>query len=357
MWRTTAAQLAQAQADSGLDTCLWRHPVDHVVLCGAGTSDYIGRAVCEALRLCRGISAEARPTTDFVLRPRALFPTSGTTLMVHFARSGNSPESAETLRIALDLYKNRARHWVVTCNPEGKLAQRARQSPDVCFLTVLHPGTNDKGLAMTSSYSSMVSAGLWLAEPDGFDSIAEALAAAAERVMTDDADTLADIAGKPVDRAFYLGNGALEAVAIESALKMQELTRGVVLTKPETFLAYRHGPISALRPESLVVAFFSSDPHVRRYEEDLADQLKMGVRLFVCAEATPRLRANADYLLEIPELRDVPDTHRAPAMGVVGQLLGLFRALALGINPDDPAGADGTYSRVVQGVTIHPYRE
>lgn len=353
-WRTTAAQLDAARGE--LEAFLWADEPQSVLFCGAGTSDYVGRSVRDAVRLSRSVNAAAVPTTDFIVRPSALFPPVGNALMTHFARSGDSPESRETLRIGLDAFAERARHWIVTCNPDGALARAARERADRCALTVLHEATNDQGLAMTSSYSSMTVAGLWLADPDACLRIVADLAAAVERLFDESSDTLADVASRSFDRAFTLGAGALEAAAVESALKMQELTRGVVVTKPETFVAFRHGPISAVRPDSLIVGFFSSDAHARAYEEDLAAQLRGGVRLWVCDEASPALRASGDILIVLPEWRAIPDAYKAPAAVAVGQLLAVFRATALGINPDDPTGADGTYSRVVKGVTIHPYR-
>ena len=354
-WRDTAARLGRAR--SRLESALFDPPPEAILLCGAGTSDYVGRSVQEALRLGRRVFADARPTTDFVLRPRALFPPVDRVLMVHFARSGNSPESAETLRIGLELFSDAARHWIVTCNEDGTLARVAREHPEACVATVLHPATNDRGLAMTSSYSSMVLAGLWLARPGGFSDRVERIAQAAERILSEHVDTIADVAAQAFDRMFTLGDGALEAAAVESALKVQELTGGAIVTKPEAFLAFRHGPISAVTPESLLVAFFASDPHVRRYEEDLAAQLKTGFRLYLCDTATRTLRETGDCLLEVPELAEIDDAEKAVVAVVVGQLIAFFKAIALGIDPDDPVGEEGSYSRVVQGVTIHPYRE
>jgi tagatose-6-phosphate ketose/aldose isomerase len=353
-WRTTVSQLNASR--ESLEASLWAEEPQTVLFCGAGTSDYVGRSVVDAVREYRSVNAVAVPTTDFIVRPNALFPPEGRVLMAHFARSGDSPESVETLRIGREVFGSRSRHWVVTCNANGALARAAREQKERSALTTLHEATNDQGIAMTSSYSSMTVAGLWLADADACDHAVESLAVAVERVIEEYADTLADVASRGFQRAFYLGTGALEAAAVESALKMQELTRGVVMTKPETFVAFRHGPISAVRDDSLIVGFFSSDPHVRAYEEDLAAQLRGGTRLFVCDEATPALRESGDIVVELPRWKIIPDTHKAPAAVVVGQMLGLFRATALGINADDPSGADGTYSRVVKGVTIHPYR-
>lgn len=354
-WRTTVVQL-ETQRES-LETLLWKEKPQTILFCGAGTSDYVGRSVREAVRKYRQLDVVVAPTTDFVLRPRMFFPLEGHGLIVHFARSGESPESLETLRIGLELFGSRARHWVVTCNPMGALARAAREHADRCVLTLLHEATNDRGLAMTSSYSSMTVAGLWFADPSSSFRVVEELAATAELLIEKHAEALEEIASKDFQRAFYLGTGSLEAAAIESALKIQELTRGEVLSQAETFLAFRHGPISALRERSLLVGFFSSDPHVRAYEEDLAEQLSTGTRLFVCDRVTPTLQRAGDVLIELPGWKTIPDTHKAPTAVLVGQLLGFFRSVALGLNPDDPAGPEGTYSRVVRGVTIHPYRE
>ena len=50
---------------------------------------------------------------------------------------------------------------------------------------------------------------------------------------------------------------------------MLEMNAGEVWTLAESYLGLRHGPMSAIRPDTLVVAFLSSDPLVRAYERDL----------------------------------------------------------------------------------------
>src|SRR6185503_18157137 len=67
----------------------------------------------------------------------------------------------------------------------------------------------------------------------------------------------------------FLGSGALQAVATESALKVLELTAGQIVTLSESFLGVRHGPLSALDSETLVVGFVSGDARRRAYELDV----------------------------------------------------------------------------------------
>jgi tagatose-6-phosphate ketose/aldose isomerase len=51
----------------------------------------------------------------------------------------------------------------------------------------------------------------------------------------------------------------------------------------------------------------------------------------------------------------VPDNLAPPAYVIVGQLLGLFTSLQLGLSPDDPSPS-GVIHRVVEGVRVYDPR-
>jgi tagatose-6-phosphate ketose/aldose isomerase len=55
-------------------------------------------------------------------------------------------------------------------------------------------------------------------------------------------------------------------------------------------------------------------------------------------------------------MSEASDVELALLYILVGQSYGLSQSLALGVTPDRPNAA-GVVSRVVQGVTIHPWRE
>ena len=59
-----------------------------------------------------------------------------------------------------------------------------------------------------------------------------------------------------------------------------------------------------------------------------------GTTLVVAHQASPRVRAAADLLLELP-LR-LPELARLAPSLVPGQLLGLYAGLKKGLNPDSP---------------------
>jgi len=137
---------------------------------------------------------------------------------------------------------------------------------------------------------------------------------------------------------------------------MLEMTAGRVTTLCETYLGLRHGPMSYVDKETLVVCFLSSDPTIRAYEADLLrelDQKELGLLKLIIGEDVPKevVRAN-DVVIECRGLREVGDQNAPVIDVVVGQLLAFFRCLNEGLRPDSPS-EDGIINRVVQSFTLH----
>lgn len=367
LWRHTAALMREHAA--GLRRFLEQagvygpHPPS-VALCGAGTSDFVGISVADLLRERLGAPCCNWPTTRITATPWAFLRPGQDLLMVHFARSGNSPESRAVLELGLRHSTSRVRHVVITCNAEGVLAQLARQHPDRVYLVVLHEASNDQALAMTSSFSSMVVAAQALAyldDLDAFEAIIERVAAAGEHVLAAHADTIYDLAAPRFHRVFFLGNVDLYGAAVESALKVQELTAGHIIARGEDTMAFRHGPISAVDGESLICFFLSAAAYARRYELDVVRQYHdvfrtFGARLVLMGAGAPEVDAAPDdtWVLYDPDGRfDVPPLFQVNVGVLFGQLYGMFLAYRTGINVDQPSVEKMLYSRTVQGVRIY----
>jgi tagatose-6-phosphate ketose/aldose isomerase len=274
------------------------------------------------------------------------------TLLVSFARSGDSPESVTATRLA-DQCLSSVFHLVVTCNPDGRLAADRSGSPS--SLVLLMPGsTNDRGFAMTSSFTSMLLA-VWLALVSVADPVrtAEQLARAGEQVLTE-ADRLTELSGRGYRRVVYLGSGSLGGLARESALKLLELTAGGVVSYFDTALGFRHGPKAVLDDRTLVVVYLSNDPYTRHYDEDIAAELRQAIgteHVLVITAAAGGSAEEGAWVLS--GLDGVPDAALALPYAVVAQLLAFRFSLALGLTPDNPFPG-GEVNRVVQGVTVHP---
>lgn len=328
-----------------------------LVLTGSGSSLYAGECLALPLQEALGLPVSAVAAGQVLTHPRASLPPSGPFAVVSFARSGNSPESRAVVDSLLD--EARACHLILTCNGQGTLATEYRSHPRVRTV-VLDEKTNDQSLVMTSSFTNMVLAGSALGSAraaDAYLARARGAARGAARVLELDADALAGVARRAFTSAVYLGSGCRLGAARESSLKMLEMNDGRVWTLPESYLGLRHGPMSALRADTLVVAFLSSDPLVRAYEADLIrelDRKKLGARRVVVGASVPRELAPGpeDVIVDVAPAGVGADEDLVLIDVVVGQLLAFFRCLRAGLRPDSPS-TGGVISRVVSGFEIH----
>jgi tagatose-6-phosphate ketose/aldose isomerase len=331
-----------------------------IVLTGSGSSLYAGECLSLALQAALGIPVHPLSAGMVLTDPAGCLTHRLPSLLVSFARSGNSPESCgavDAVRDALPL----CRHLVITCNGQGRLATRYRDDPRVATV-VLDERTNDRSLVMTSSFTNLVLAGRLLAlahDVQGYRGRVGALARQAAELLADHADPLARIARSDYRTAVYLGSGNRYGAAREAALKMLEMTGGQVKTFPETYLGLRHGPMCAVDAAALVVCFLSSDPVTRAYEVDLVRELnrkKLGARKVIVGPAVPDDIVSAeDVVIDPPGLASVADEDAPVLDVVVGQLLAFFRCLHIGLRPDSPSD-EGVISRVVGDFAIHRRR-
>lgn len=371
LWRRTARRMRERAAElrSFLSGARLFDAYDRptIVLTGAGTSDYIGQSVTDLLRERLNTPVLSWPTTRITANPGSFYAGDQARIMVHFARSGNSPESLAALDIALEHHADRIRHVVITCNAEGELARRAQRSPGEVFLVVLDDACNDRGLAMTSAFSNMVVAAQSIAHLDDMDAFVDLIdrtAAAAERFIhhyAGEIDAIADV--DAFHRAFFLGNGDLLGAASESALKVQELTAGRLIAKSDDTLAFRHGPVSAVNGRTLVAFFLSADDYTRRYELDVLNQYRdafaaLGAKTLVLT-ASPADVGRDDGLMLMAYDPDgayrIPRLHQVNLAVLLGQMLALFASYKMGYNVDDPTADSGLYARTVQGVRLYQY--
>jgi tagatose-6-phosphate ketose/aldose isomerase len=307
------------------------------IICGAGTSAYAASAVTAGWP-----NTVAIPTTDLllcseeeILRKVPDFATEG--LLVSLARSGDSPESTGVVARVQRMFPE-VKHLVITCNEQGSLARW-----ESVEAIVLDPRTNDRSLVMTSSFSNLVLAGLALTNQT---LLSQALPGIVEHVAAsvDHLESVAQsLAAGQVDRYVVLTSSELAPLAREACLKVLEMTAGQITSMAETFLGLRHGPLSFLREDTLVLCVLSNDPQKRRYEEDLILELRqkgLGKLVIVGDSDIPAMAQN------------LPDYLRTPFEIVFPQLLAYHLSLAAGFDPDNPSPG-GVITRVVQKFRLH----
>jgi len=346
----------EAQALSEFLDPILAPPDARIVLTGAGTSAYIGDCLAPALA-GMGKRVDAIPTTDLVSGPQSYLSFDTPTLLVSFGRSGNSPESVAAVRLADACIKDCA-HLIITCDAAGALAQLARTHPRA-RVVVLPERSNDRSFAMTSSFTGMLLAGsLILGAVRGTGARNLELQRAAARVLPERVPLLQGLVNSNFERVVYLGSKELKGLAREAALKMLELTDGKVVAVADSPLGFRHGPKTILNANTLVVLFASNDEYTRQYDRDLIRELRRdGIASRVITLAARPLDGHTedDIGLGARAAADLSDLELCLPYAVFAQSIALLRSLSLGIRPDNPNAA-GTVSRVVKGVSIHPWR-
>jgi len=329
-------------------------PDRKIILTGAGSSAFIGELLQGAVGRRTGRNVLAIPTTDIVTHPEECFAHDAPTLLVSFARSGNSPESVAAIERA-DACIHDLRHLIITCNPDGALAKCSTQHPRIVF--TLPPVADDKGLAMTGSFTGMALAGLLLSDLEHLDAAGERvrlLAAEGRRMLEDQGDLFRRIAQLDFKRAIFLGAGALKGAARECHLKVQELTNGSVICSYDSFLGFRHGPKAAIDESTLLVFLFSGRESNQVYEQDLVREIRGGIPGMFRLGIGQGLEsiASGEATIPLDEAGLLNDTERAICSVLPAQILGVYRSIALGLPPDRPSPFD-SISRVVRGVTIY----
>lgn len=328
-----------------------------IVFTGSGSSEYAGACVTLPIQEELGVIAQSVPSGNLLTHGTRVLPPLRPALVLSLARSGDSPESVGVVRLLLES-DQQIRHLAVTCNAAGKLATSFQAEARLSVLT-LDDRTNDRSLVMTSSFTSLVVAaralGL-LSAPGQYRALCRRLSDVFQFVLDHYLDALASVVGRDFDRAVFLGSGSNNAAAKEAALKMLEMTAGRVGTLAETYLGLRHGPMSYLNGETLVVCFISSEPTARAYEIDLIRELerkKLSAAMVIVGEDIPRdlLRAH-DVAIECPNLAALGHEDACLVHVLAGQLLAFFRCLKQGLRPDSPSEG-GVISRVVESFPLH----
>jgi tagatose-6-phosphate ketose/aldose isomerase len=329
-----------------------------IILTGAGSSAFIGEALAGAYSSRFANPVLAAATTDLITHPELYFNKNNTYLLISFARSGDSPESSQAIVLAETLAQS-VSHLIITCNEQSELLETAASRDKFVFL--LPPEANDKGLAMTASFTSMLLAGLLISRfrcPD--KELKEQLLILqrySRKILKEYSRVIQKAASFDFNRAVFLGSGMLKGIARESHLKLQELTDGNVICKYDSFMGFRHGPKAVLNEDTLIVYLFSNNSYAGLYEKDLVSAIteswKSLLSIGIMEDDIPDIDVDLKIILS-EDGEHIHEDFLTVISVVPAQLLGLFKSINLGLNPDSPSES-GKIHRVVQGVNIYPY--
>ena len=336
LWPTTLERVGSASDRLKLPVKLQNA---QVLLTGAGTSAYAASSVASAWP-----HAQAIPTTDLLVDTERYL--TEVDAVISLARSGDSPESPAVVERIRGLRPD-ILQFAIVCDEDGALTHS-----NLDGLIVLDPRTNDQSLVMTSAFSNLVLAGLVLAQPNAVPASVDIFSKRAAELLPDIDRACRQVAPHVRDRIVVLSSSPLLGWAREAGLKTLEMTAGHFPAVTETYLGLRHGPMSFVKADTLVLCLLSSDPVRRRYEIDLVHELRAKRIGYLVGIVDPN---GSEDLFDkvIPAVApQLDDSLRTPYEILGPQLLGYHLSLRIGLNPDNPS-PEGVINRVVQGVRIH----
>ncbi|ERL65460.1 SIS domain-containing protein [Schleiferilactobacillus shenzhenensis] len=335
--------------------------VVRVIFTGAGTSAYVGDTITPYLNRTGDrdhFQFQAIPTTSLVSAPYDYFEPETPTVLVSFARSGNSPESVKTVELAEQLVKT-LYQITITCAPEGHLAQRAEGEKN--NLVLLQPaGANDQGFAMTGSFSCMALTALLVfdtrSSEDDKKRFVDTIIAMGREVVAREGE-LQSYVNEDFDRITYLGSGSLGGLTREAQLKILELTAGKIATVFDTSMGFRHGPKSFVDDHSLVFDFLSNNAYTRDYDIDVLEEIHgdhIAKRVVGIGTDHGRQFSGENFFFA-KGTPDLPEGYQALPDVMAAQTIALLSSIKVGNTPDTPSPT-GTVNRVVKGVILHDYQ-
>jgi glucosamine--fructose-6-phosphate aminotransferase (isomerizing) len=291
---------------------------DQVVFTGCGSTYYLSLAAAALFQQMTGRSSRAVPGGELLLNPQTAL-SGGSALLVAVSRSGST---TETVR-AVEQFKKQRRGPVLAITNYGN--QPLAGLADVAL--VIEKG-QEESVAQTRSFASMYMAAsamtMLAAGQEQLRASMRSLPGICEKLI-DKYEALAQKIGENLgfERFYFLGSGGRYGLACEVSLKMKEMT--LTHSEPFHFLEFRHGPMSMVNKNTVVVGMLSEANRAHE-QKVLGEMQELGATLFSIADA----EAVVNFESGLPEA--LRGSLYLPAV----QLLAYYRSMAKDLNPDSP---------------------
>ena len=288
-----------------------------VIFTGCGSTYYLSLAAAAVYQELTGRMARAIPGGELLLNSGTIL-TDQKTLLVAVSRSGTTTETVK----AVGKFKEEERGDVVVISNHAEVLSR------LADINIVIPKGQEESIAQTRSFSSMFVAatafGARMAKKDNFVEAMWKLPDVGNWLIRN-YESFAKKMGENLDfdSVYFLGSGIRYGLACEVNLKLKEMT----LTHSEAFhfLEFRHGPMSMVNSDTLVVGMLSDSNRVHEAKV-LSEMETLG------ATVTGFGEKDADVVFE----SGVPESVRGVLYLPVLQLMAFYRSLAKGLNPDRP---------------------
>lgn len=294
---------------------------------GCGTSFYLAISAAAAFNAL-GIVARAVPASEVLLYPSLALVAGRDTVPVVISRSGRT---SEAVRAARQLEKQHNLRCVAITCADGQPLEAE------CSITLKLIDADESSMVMTRSFTSMLLALQYLGAKISRNGEAQAALTSLSQQAAPLFETIPQrlqefVDGNDFNDCVFLAQGPLFGVASECMLKTTEAS--CTYTQVFHSLEFRHGPKSIVSPSALLV-FLLAESSYEAEVELLQEMKELGASILAIGNRLDaRAITSSDFTIDLG--LGIPEFARPAAYTVWGQLLGVYRGLKKGMNPDAP---------------------
>ena len=292
---------------------------DYLAFTGCGSTYYLALAAAANAQKLYPISSRGFPASELWLNPETNYPGKGKGLLVAISRSGATTETIK----ACQAFKqdNRGELVTITCVGEETLATLGDYN-------IVLPSGAERSVAQTRAFTTLYIGSIYLlcilADRQDLFTDLHLLPEAGQKLFEKYRE-LAFSLGRNLrlDRFYFLGSGPRYGLASELSLKMKEMS--LSHSEPFHFMEFRHGPMSMVNDETLLIGLVSKTNREREMRV-LEEMRSMGAKILSMGyEGT-------DIIFENEISENVSSVLYLP----LGQLLAFERSIQKSLNPDRP---------------------
>jgi glucosamine--fructose-6-phosphate aminotransferase (isomerizing) len=310
---------AWAQAIELTSVASWPKARDYeqVIFTGCGSTYYLSLAAAALYQELTGCAARAVPGGELLLNSQTIL-TNQRTLLVAISRSGRTTETVKSV----EKFKAERRGEVVVISNYDEVLSR------LADVKIVISKGQEESVAQTRSFASMyVAVTAFCARIAGRDDLLSMLGRLPEigNRLIGNYESYARRLGENLDfdRFYFLGSGIRYGLACEVNLKMKEMT--LTHSEPFHFLEFRHGPMSMINENAVVVGMLSDANRIHEAQV-LSEMETLGATVAGFGESD----ADVEFKSGIPE--SVRGVLYLPVL----QMMAFHRSIAKGLNPDRP---------------------
>ncbi len=301
-----------------------------VIFTGCGSGYSICKSAAISMNLNTDIVSFAVAAGDAMINYKHYHRMLTDSIIIAPSRSGSTSEVVNLIEITKGIYNTKT---VCICAKENSSLSKMSE------LSIEIPWAFDESVCQTRTVTNLYTVNLMLCAIIGKNT--ELLAEIGdainniEKFINSFKDTCKKIGESDVwNKVVVLADSEPEGIAEEGSLAFKEICQ-----LPSNYyhvLDSRHGPMVLYDKETLVIALLS--PNDKKYQSDFIKDVKKRNCTVVTLSQNQACMGDSDYNIVIPEYKNYP------VCGIpfitVPQMISLYKALHIGINPDLPQGLD-----------------